>query len=210
MNEPIDYAQKTTGKVTAKQVLACIRAGGDSLYLHGVAAYDRASYSDAFIFTMSSVHKTRRREGEGRPVETTTKLEIPGYVSNGRTSERETRQGGVGFGPYTEFTGVFKPLKGFWSLTGGENTVIRDVLEVLPGDAEIAFRVALDYGTHEYLVRADIPMNHETFHGLHADHLYLVATYTVRGKRKTREYLIDTQIIPHNTARFGEPGSRVC
>lgn len=201
MNEPIQHAQKSTGVVTAKQMLTCIRAGGDSLYIHGQAAHDRASYSDSYVFTMSSVAKDRKSK-----VETTTKVDVPGYVSNGRPSVRITRNGGMRE-KYTEFDGVYRPLKGFWSLGGFKDDRLTDILELLPSDAEVAFHVALDYGTHEYLVRADVPMNFETYGGLHADMLFLRVRHTVRGKVKERSYLLDEQVIPHNTARFGAPGS---
>lgn len=201
MNEPIQHAQKSTGKVTARSMLAMIRAGSDALYMHGRASHDRASYSDSYIFSVSCTSKDRKTK-----TETVTQLDVPGYVTNGSTSEKE--ETGTGGDRYVRFVGVYRPMKGFWSLSTQRQRLL-DILELLPADAEIAFRVNLDYGTHEYLVRSRGDMNYEGFNGLHCDHLYLVVRYTSRGKERNREYFIDSHTVPHNTARFGAPGSRI-
>lgn len=199
MNEPIEHAQKTTGKVTARQLLAVYRAGPRHCYLHGKAAPNRASYSDSFIFTFSSCETDRKTKSE-----TVTKIDLPGWVSNGTTSTREIRKdsGGKPYGHYTE---AYRPLGGFWSLS--YNDALPAVLELLPRDAEVSFFVYLDAGTNGYLVEAESTecaglVAHK---GLHNDRIYLVAEWGPPGKRRERHFLIDTSTCPHNTARFGGP-----
>lgn len=200
MNEAIERAQARTGKVTARQLLETIRAGGDSLFMHGEAPHDRPSYSDAFVFTLTSTRKDRKTD-----VETSTKLDVPGYVSNGSTSETKehTRNEDGQIHTWKTQPTAFRPVRGFWSLRYNEN--LRNVLELLPRDAEVAFHVYLDAGTHEYLIRAVCDMQFGREEGLHADRLYLVVATTERGKRKERRFLIDTSTGPHNSARFGSP-----
>ncbi len=195
MNEPIQHATKTTGTVTARMLLNAIKQGPDSTYIHGNAAHGRESYSDSYVFTVSAVKKSRDSKQE-----TTTKIDVPGWVSNGSTSAR--RESGVGRDRHVSFEGTHRPLAGFWSFYGARDAIV-DVLEVLPPTAEVAFHVYLDAGTQEYLVRAECAMNYETYSGLHSDHIYLVATYTQRGRTVTRRFLLDTSTTPHNTARFG-------
>jgi len=196
MNEPIQRAQQRTGRVTARQLLACIRAGQDSLYTHGKAVFDRPSYSDAFTFTVTSVHQDktfpRTVRASHTDVETVTKLDVPGYVSNGHTSAVEQRTSTDGR-KYNRYTEAFRPDGGFWSLSYCTRDRLVDALSLLPGEAEIAFYVYLDAGTNETLVDA----------GLHGDHLYLVASTVRRGKAKVRSFLLDVSTGPHNTARFG-------
>jgi hypothetical protein len=199
LNEPVEHAQKTTGVVTAKALVTVIRAarGGD-VSLHGHTAHDRASYSDAFVFEVTATDR-----GNGRDkVERRTTIEVPGYVSNGHTSTREERTfDGSKVVAYRE---VYRPLKGHWWLSYQADRVL-DILELLPSDAEVSFHVYLDAGTCELLVRAEAPMNYERIQGLHGDALYLEASYLVRGKRKVRRFLLDTQVSAHNSARFGSP-----
>jgi hypothetical protein len=195
--EPIDCAQKHTGVVTAHTLLQLVRKATDSLYMHGRAVHDRASYSNAFIFDMSATEKSGR-------VETAHKLDLPGEVSNGNTSARTLRKSSDGvFGDYMNYTETFRPERGFWSLGLCGRDRLIDVLELLPRDAEVSFRVELDANTNEYHVRATCAMNRETVEGLHGDRLVLHVESTVRGKRKVRSYIIDTSTGAHNTARFG-------
>lgn len=194
MNEPTERAQIETGKVTAKQLLAVVRQATHTLSLHGRAALDRPSYSDAFVFEVNAT----KRDRSG--VESRTTIDVPGWVGNGNTST--TEESGVGRDRYARYSEAFRPSAGFWFIGSGSDNLI-DVLESLPGDAQVAFSVALDYGTNEYLIRAECPMNFGTERGLHTDFLYLNATVTVRGKTKTRRFLIDTHTGPHNSSRFG-------
>jgi len=204
MNGSTQDASEQTGTITAKALLTAIRAGTDSIGIRGRALTDRPSYSDAFIFTVEA-HK---RGKTSRDTQTTT-LDVPGYVSNGNTDKREIRiyEGR----PYWRYCEAFRPTDGFWWLYSSE--AILDVLEVLPSAAEVSFHVYLDAGTNENLIGADqtapIGPNGERNpwagqdKGFHGDHLYLLASYMVRGKRKERRYLISTTTGPHNSARFG-------
>lgn len=184
MNEPTVHAQKTTGKVTAKALLAVLK-GCDSAALHGRAAFDRASYSDSFIFDVRAVFK---RKG----VETSKEIAVPGWVSNGHTDEKETHKSLSDGRSFDVYSGVHRPEKGFWWLYAVTDRVT-DVLELLPSDAEVSFHVYLDAGTNQSCIDAT----------MHADHLYMVATYTSRGKQVTRRFLLDATTGRHNTARFG-------
>jgi hypothetical protein len=195
MNEPIERAQEITGKVTARQLLAVVRAG-ERLYMHGKAVYNRPSYSDAFTFEVSAPKKTNG-------VEITARIEVPGYVSNGETSERKVHTDSLDGHAWTTYCNAFRPTSGFWHIGYGER--IRDVLELLPGDAEVSFHVYLDAGTNELLVCAETSVRGGRFteSGLHSDHLYLVAECNVRGKKRERRFLIDVSTGAHNSARFG-------
>jgi hypothetical protein len=197
MNEPIEHAQTIVGKTTAKALLACVKLGTEGLSMHGHAAPERASYSDSFVFTVSA-RKGDRRKG----TETTSEVSVPGYVSNGHDSTRaeHTYDGQK----VVKYTGVHRPLTGFWFLSYCPRERMIDVLELLPNDAEVSFHVWLDAGTHELLTRAEATMNFGTERGLHADHLYMIATYKSRGKTVSRRYLIDTTAGAHNSARFGK------
>jgi hypothetical protein len=109
-------------------------------------------------------------------IETRKTLAVPGWVSNGLTDEGNAH----------------RPIKGFWWLYAVTDRVL-DVLDLLPSDAEVSFHVYQDAGTSPVLTDAK----------LHADHLYLCANYTSRGKRVTRTFMIDAHTGKHNSARFG-------
>lgn len=184
MNEPTVHAQKTTGITTVKALLAVLK-GCDSAGLHGRAAFDRASYSDSFVF---DVRATFKRKG----VESHKEISVPGWVSNGHTDEKETHKSLSDGRSFDVYSGVHRPEKGFWWLYATTERII-DVLELLPSNAEIAFHVYLDAGTNQTCIDAN----------MHADHLYLVASYMQRGKQVTRRFLLDATTGQHNTARFG-------
>jgi hypothetical protein len=198
MNEPIEYAQKTTGKVSARDLLQVVKTSPSHCFLHGVAAYDRASYSDSFIFTLTS-----RREKTTKHAASDTTIDVPGYVSNGHTSETKEHISAYDHSAWMSYSEVYRPLRGFWSLNYCEQLV--NVLQILPPAAEVGLFVYLDAGTNELLVRAKCEMNHYSERGLHCDKLYLVASWMKQGKRIERQYLIDSQVSAHNTARFGSP-----
>jgi hypothetical protein len=201
MNHSTETAQETTGAVTAKQLLEVVRTAGTfgGCYMHGFAKHDRPSYSDAFIFEFRA---TSRTSFSGGKPEKTTQIHVPGYVSGGHTSEREAYQ--YEGKKEQRYCAAYRPLKGFWSLYAHEER-LRDALELLPRDAEVSFHVSLDAGTNGYLVNADSQMGPYTERGLHTDHLYLVATFMQRGKRREMRVLLDTSTTPHNSARFGCP-----
>lgn len=194
MNEPTEHAQSIIGSKTTAKALLNVLKGCDSASLHGNAALNRASYSDSFVFEVSAKFEGRTKSG-GRVIrngtETFKSVEVPGWVSNGHTDEKEMRTSAEGRF-YPRYTGVHKPMKGFWWLYARTDRII-DILELLPKDAEIAFHVYLDAGTNEPCVDAN----------MHADHLYLCAKYTNRGKRVERTFLIDATTGRHNSARFG-------
>ncbi len=197
--EPICTAQKHVGKTTAKQLLGLVRSGS-SVSLHGRATEGRASYSDSFCFEVS----TTRKDAQGSEIRSL--VDVPGYVTNGHTSERKEVTSTFSGSTYLQYTEPFRPEKGFWYLYSGEH--LRDVLELLPRDAEVSFHVYLDAGTHEYLVGADTKIGDmriggSRYSGLHADHLYLRAEYRVRGKIRSAEFLINACCAPHNSSRFG-------
>lgn len=188
MNASTEFAQETTGKVTAKTLLDVLRKGGAfcNAHLHGRATNGRESYSDSFIFDFSV--PVEAKDG----VKVTHKLSVPGYVSNGHTSTISTATyHGHNEKRYCE---TYRPETGFWSLMGASQRLL-DVLELLPANAEIAFNVALDHMTNPLCVEA----------GLHGDALFLVASHTTRGKRHNYRILVDTAIGQHNSARFGNP-----
>jgi hypothetical protein len=193
--EGVERAQKSTGKVTAGALLETVRFGCDSLYVHARAVHDRPSYSDAFVFTLSAVQKGKNKS------ETTQKLDVPGSVRNGNTSERKEHQS-TESGKWVTYSEAFQPTSGFWSLGGGRDRLV-DVLELLPRDAEVSFEIALDAGTNELLVRSDVQTNYGVERGLHADRFSLVVEHKVRGRTKVRRYTVDTSCCAHNTARFG-------
>lgn len=197
MNEPTEFAVRTqTGVTYAKMLLAVVREGTEGLSLHGYATPDRASYSDSFSFEIKGVQKQHASPKEHSCYTTSTcSVRVPGWVNNGHTSERAPGA--------NNFSGVHRPLTGFWYLSGDPRDRMRDILELLPGGAEISFQVYLDAGTNELLIRADVLMTYDHHIGLHGDHLYMHATYNVRGKPKTRTFLIDTHTSAHNSARFG-------
>lgn len=204
INEPIEHAQKTTGKVTAKQLLTALRAGDGKAGLHGRAAHERASYSDSFVFLARTSRKDRKSGAEQ-----VTEIEVPGWVSNGTTSETEEHtaapDSGLSRRRWFTYSNAFRPMKGFWWLFAAEER-LRDALECLPGDAQVSFHVALDHGTSELHIGATVTTDFATYKGLHTDHLYLVAECKGRnGKSKTRTFLIDASTGVHNTARFGSP-----
>jgi hypothetical protein len=194
----IEIAQAKCGKTTARDLRAVCKAGSDRLFLNGDAVYDRPSYSDAFTFEMTG------RSGKRNGVSTDHKITLPGYVSNGHTSERTPRQSMSGR-PYLKYTETFRPLAGFWDCSYTARETLLGILQFLPAKAQVAFYVYLDAGTSELLVSADSTM--APFEkGLHQDHLYLLA-YVPKSDGSLTEYrfLIDAHTSAHNTARFGNP-----
>lgn len=191
MNEPIVRAQVETGKVKAKQLLDLVRFGG-RLFMHGLATYGRPSYSDSYIFEVTS-----KREKTSRSCEESRMLAVPGYVSNGNTSKREENGS-----KYMRYVEAYRPLEGFWSFSCGRENLLA-ILDLLPRDAEVAFFVYLDAGTNELLVRADVKLPWGDEQGLHADKVCLIASWTSRGNRVVREFMIDSSCGAHNSGRFG-------
>lgn len=202
MNNSIETAQSDTGKITAGQLREVVKYGATSLYMHGRAVPMRESYSDAFVFTVTAVESERHKSGYVAE----KKLNVPGYVGNGKTSLRKEHTSSDG-SKWTSYDETYRPLHGFWNLSLCAGQRLRDVLDLLPKDAEVAFRVYLDSGTNGYLTTAECKMGWHTESGLHSDTLYLVVRQNVRGKQKVREFLLDMNITPHNSARFGHPSN---
>lgn len=193
--EAIEHAQQTTGKVTAKGLLQLVRNAKSGLSLHGTADPSRGSWSNAFIFEVVSTARDRKAKTETR-----VSLSVPGSVHHGYTDAKKVRtpsgfESHYSQKPYETYSETYKPLTGFWYLSG-HNAELIDVLELLPSGAEVSFSVCLDAGTTQ---------NH-TDANMHGDFLYLNADYMVRGKLKTRRFLIDTSTGRHNSARFGQGG----
>ena len=199
MNEPIEHAQRIHGKTTAKQLLDVCKHGYEALSLHGEPTLDRASYSDSFTFEIRA-----RKDRDDKEARTLTG--IAGYVSNGQTSHVEEVRlpGGA---RYLRANEGYRPTSGFWFLTGCPRERLIPVLELLPKNATVAFYVYLDAGTHDLLLSADCKMHAYSEKGLHGDHLYLKASYMKNDKEKQVEFLIDSHVSAHNTARFGSPRS---
>jgi hypothetical protein len=196
VNEPTEEAQKVTGKVTAGQLYKLVRDGG-RVGLSGEATYNRASYSDSFVFNFRVTRKAFKKRAE-----TSSEVRVPGWVTNGYDSKRERTYTSNGSNDKCmHYTETYRPTGGFWYLYSAD--MVRDLLQLLPSDAEVSFQVYLDAGTNEYLVQAGCAMPYERYEGLHADHLYLHATKVVRGKRKEWHFLVDTTCGAHNSARFG-------
>jgi hypothetical protein len=212
INEGTEHAEKTTGHVTAKALLAVIRSAcGDSIGIHGDAPTDRASYSDSFVFSVSAKRRDTENYKTGvKTVYPRQEISLPGTVHGGTTSdrkrhEREAERMGSSYldaRVWHTYSEPFRPAKGFWYLCCTE--LATDALELLPADAQVSLEVYLDAGTNEYHIMSEGTMSERyPFSGLHTDYLYLVAEYQVRGKRKMRRFLIDTHSGPHNSARFG-------
>ena len=189
----METTTENTLVVTAKELKHLVKLGTDSLTLRGKADPNRPSYSDAFLFDVGASKKVHSRL-------ISSTMTVPGRVGNGNTSK--TKEHKEGFDRWVAYSEPFQPTSGFWSLSYVQDRLLA-ILDLLPKDAEVAFEVALDYGTNEYLTRANATMNYETYQGFHHDHLYLVVYRTVRGERKRSWFLLDTQVVPHNTARFG-------
>lgn len=198
MNNAVETAQETTGKVTAGALLAHLKGNIDRLSLWARIPYNRASYSDAAVFEVKVTRKDSKSGAESR-----SDLPVPGWIGNGHTSERELHPSVTPDGSaWWRYTHTFRPDWGHWYL-GCSADKLTDILELLPSDAEVAFSVALDHGTNELLVAADCKLSHYSEQGLHGDFLYLNVQYTKRGKTKRAQFLIDTQVSAHNSARFG-------
>jgi hypothetical protein len=203
MNESIETAQACTGKTTAGQLREVIRYGVKSCYMRGHATPERESYSNAFTFTLTAIESENYKAGYIAE----KKLNVPGHVSNGSTSLRKEHTSLSDSSKWTTYDEAYRPLQGFWSLSLGARERLLDVLDLLPKDAEVAFRVYLDSGTNGYLIAAECKMGYHNYpeSGLHTDSLYLIVRQNVRGKEKVREFLLDWNTTAHNSARFGSP-----
>lgn len=158
------------------------------LFLHGDAKFDRPSWSDEYVFTLTRVDK---KPGD---IEIKSTIEIPGIVRNGTTSHLTTHQSMSGK-PFEEYTEPYRPLRGYWSLYACDTFV--NLIKTLSPRAEVTLEISLDGGTNGYLKK----------NGLHTDYLYLATTTRVDKSDRTikRLYLMDSETGEHNTARFGNP-----
>lgn len=199
MNHSTEIAEETTGKVTVKALLAVARhavsKGYGHLFMHGQATHGRPSYADSFTFDVTAEDGTTSRG------HTSMKITVPGCVRGGKTSKRESHT----YEGRTEmrYCEAYRPHKGFWSLMGHVRETV-ELLEMLPRDAEVSIEVHLDAGTNQYQENATSTVN-GTEIGLHTDYLYLCVEHTVRGKKRTTRFLLDSSNGPHNSARFGSP-----
>jgi hypothetical protein len=67
----------------------------------------------------------------------------------------------------------------------------------MPADAEVRLVVGLDRETNGNLAE----------HGFHGDVVELACQFSVRGKPVKQTYHVGIQIGPHDSGRFGSPGS---
>lgn len=161
MNNSIEFAQESTGKVTVKAMLDVMRKATSSCSLHGRMHAARQTWQTSFIFELRA---TSKKNG----AETTTILDVPGDVTNGHTDEKD---------------GVHKPTRVFWYLFAKEQAIL-DVLEILPKDAEVAFMVGQDHYTTEGLrlsgFHADVLYLYASYtkHGKRVTRSYIIDVHT--------------------------------
>lgn len=174
----------TSSTKTKNDALIALRkavAKGGSVYCHAETIHDRSSYSDEMTFNFSIERKGLTTKG----------FTLPGICRNGHDDKTQEMESAIDGDKYMKYVGVYRPLRGFFSLNGYNDLV--GCLEAIPDDAEVKVEVYLDAGTNEICVRA----------GLHCDHVYLKAKWT-RGKRLIeRCFLLKSSTGLHNSARFG-------
>lgn len=154
-------------------------------YFHGKRVPDAPSWSDPFTFTLTVTHSDHQNKEHDH-------LELPGMVHGGHNDALEWHKGFDGR-EFPHASEGYRPTTGFWSLFSGEE-YFRNVVEMLPSDAELSIEVYLDAGTNEILMREH----------LHHDRLILNAHWK-RGKKEfNRTFLIDSYCGRHNSARFGD------
>jgi hypothetical protein len=95
-----------------------------------------------------------------------------------------------------EYIDPYLPNGGFAALS---SALLASAVHSLPADAEVRLVVYLDADTQDYLARVD----------LHADRYELVGQFKRRGKLMKRSFVVGSDVIPHNSARFGSPGSAI-
>ena len=145
--------------------------------------------SDRAIVTIEC--SVRSGDSYNSPRETRT-VTFPGWIGAGHDDQVSTRtHEGRPVRAYEG--GIYAPASGAWSLYAIEAR-LRSVIDLLPSDAELTFRARLDWHTNPIHVDAR----------LHGDALELQAeVHTASGRTKTYEFLIDSHVGLHNSARFG-------
>jgi hypothetical protein len=121
-------------------------------------------------------------------------VEVRGWVGNGYLDGTTRVPSSGPFSGYARYSSepenVYEPTSGSWIFVEDR---LRDVLAVLPRDAEVEFRTVLDnYDAGPLAER-----------GVHHDRLVLRARWTRGRKAFDREYQVAESVGPHDTARFG-------
>ena len=120
------------------------------------------------------------------------KFKIPIMVVGGHQGEpRRTVCG------YHDYPDKYLPKGGYCSLTLSR---LLSAIHSLPKDASVKLVMYLDGQTNDNL----------TQNQLHADECQLHATFTRHGREVVRCFMLDVNIVPHNSARFGSPKGMDC
>lgn len=173
---------------TANATLAALKSlvkNNTRIYLHGIADPSRESYSDAFLFEVS---------GKNAPNEDlAVKLNnVKGRVTNGYTSVQSSHQyDGKTILEYDRES-AYRTARGYWGSLN--ESLVRTAVNHMPKHLEPRFFIYLDAGTNQNLIEAK----------MHADHLYLQG-YDTEKSVIAYEALLDVEVGPHNTARWGTP-----
>lgn len=116
---------------------------------------------------------------------------IPGWKGKARRCSD-----GIRFFVKGEGGEVYRPCGGYFKLDRGR---FASAIHSIPADAEIRLVVGLDLETNGYMAE----------HGLHGDVVDLAVQYEYRGKPVKQTFRIGSECQPHNSARFGSPGSGI-
>jgi len=129
-----------------------------------------------------------------------------GWIGTGFKDETITHPRHGEFPPHTEYLqephNYYKPTRGVVSfITASYDEHLQAVFRAIPVNSELTFRYRLDYGTNQY----------HTLAKLHGDIFYMTAQPpTPKHARKqphAMTFKLEETVGPHNTSRFGCPGS---
>lgn len=122
--------------------------------------------------------------------ETAREWRTRGYVRGGRLDATHEHDGHVRYSedPINLYT---PPSGAAWAVFVTDP--VRAVCESLPAGAVITVMVRLDWASNGYMARA----------GLHGDVLMISARWKRGAREYQRNFVLDTDILPHNSARFG-------
>lgn len=153
--------------------------------IHGMPSYHR----DAREVTIRATYRSRGG------AETAREWRTRGYVRAGYFDQTETR-GSVGGADAVRYSddpsNVYTPPSGAgWAVSVLDS--VRSIVESLPIGSKIKVRAMMDYGTNGYMAAAR----------LHGDQLRVTATWTRGSREHQREFVLDEDVLPHNSARFG-------
>lgn len=135
-------------------------------------------------FATFEFFSSRRSDEESGPP-----IPVPGILGSGHNDDTEMR--GEGYFRCPQYTGVYRPMSGSWSLWN--DSVVRSAILSIPDDASVRFAVRLDSGTSPLAIEAR----------LHVDKIILTAEWMRGSKTYMREFILDVMVCKHNSARFG-------